>query len=179
MLADVIVDLQYGDCGKGKVANHLCKVNNYTHVVRYNGGCNAGHTIYHEGNKLVTHHIPCGVLHGIRSIIGPGCVLNVDQFFREIEELESAGISTKGLIKVASNVHIITDFHIAQDSKDTEIGTTKRGNGPAYRDKYARKGMVALEMPELAEYIVDMYEELHNNEEFEEVKILFEGGISK
>jgi adenylosuccinate synthase len=175
MLADVIVDLQYGDCGKGKVANHLCKVNNYTHVVRYNGGCNAGHTIYHEGNKLVTHHIPCGVLHGIRSIIGPGCVLNVDQFFREIEELESAGISTKGLIKVASNVHIITDFHIAQDSKDTEIGTTKRGNGPAYRDKYARKGMVALEMPELAEYIVDMYEELHNNEEFEEVKILFEG----
>ncbi len=175
MLADVIVDLQYGDCGKGKVANHLCKVNNYTHVVRYNGGCNAGHTIYHEGNKLVTHHIPCGVLHGIRSIIGPGCVLNVDQFFREIEELESAGISTKGLIKVASNVHIITDFHIAQDSKDTEIGTTKRGNGPAYRDKYARKGMVALEMPELAEYIIDMYEELHNNEEFEEVKILFEG----
>lgn len=175
MLADVIVDLQYGDCGKGKVANHLCKVNNYTHVVRYNGGCNAGHTIYHEGNKLVTHHIPCGVLHGIRSIIGPGCVLNVDQFFREIEELESAGISTKGLIKVASNVHIITDFHIAQDSKDTEIGTTKRGNGPAYRDKYARKGMIALEMPELAEYIIDMYEELHNNEEFEEVKILFEG----
>jgi len=175
MLADVIVDLQYGDCGKGKVASHLCTTNDYTHVIRYNGGCNAGHTIYHKGNKIVTHHIPCGVLHGIKSIIGPGCVLNVDQFFKEIEELEEAGIDTTGLIKIASNVHIITDFHMAQDSKDTEIGTTKRGNGPAYRDKYARKGMVALEMPMLAEYIIDIYEELHNNKDHDEVKVLFEG----
>ena len=175
MLADVIVDLQYGDCGKGKIANHLCKSNDYTHVVRYNGGCNAGHTIYHNGKKLVTHHIPCGVLHGIKSVIGPGCVLNVGQFFKEISELEDAGINTRGLIKIASNVHIITDFHVAQDSKDTEIGTTKRGNGPAYRDKYARRGMIALEVPELSEYIIDMYEELHNNHEFDEVKVLFEG----
>lgn len=175
MLADVIVDLQYGDCGKGKVANHLCKINDYTHVVRYNGGCNAGHTIYHNGQKLITHHIPCGVLHGIKSIIGPGCVLNVDQFFKEIQELEEAGIDTKDLIKVASNVHIITDFHLAQDKRESEIGTTKRGNGPAYRDKYDRKGMIALEIPDLAEYIIDMYQELHNNEEHDEVKILFEG----
>ena len=175
MLSDVIVDLQYGDCGKGKVANHLCKINDYTHVIRYNGGCNAGHTIYHNGKKLITHHIPCGVLHGIKSIIGPGCVLNVDQFFKEIQELEEAGINTKGLIKIASNVHIITDFHLAQDRKDNEIGTTKRGNGPAYRDKYARKGMIALEIPDLAEYIIDMYQELHNNDDFEEIKILFEG----
>ena len=175
MLADVIVDLQYGDCGKGKVASHLCKINDYTHVIRYNGGCNAGHTIYHNGKKLITHHIPCGVLHGIKSIIGPGCVLNVDQFFREIKELEDAGIETDGLIKVASNGHIITDFHLAQDKKDSEIGTTKRGNGPAYRDKYARKGMIALEMPDLSPYIIDMYEEIHNNEEYDEIKILFEG----
>jgi adenylosuccinate synthase len=114
-------------------------------------------------------------LHGIKSIIGPGCVLNIDQFFKEIKELEDAGIDTSGLIKVASNVHIITDFHMAQDRKDSEIGTTKRGNGPAYRDKYARKGMIALDVPDLAPFIIDMYEELHNNEEFDEVKILFEG----
>ena len=175
MLADVIVDLQYGDCGKGKVASHLCSINDYTHVIRYNGGCNAGHTIYHEGKKLITHHIPCGVLHGIKSIIGPGCVLNVDRFFEEIKELEDAGINTKDLIKISSNTHIITDFHVIQDSKDTEIGTTKRGNGPAYRDKYARKGMLAIEMPILAEYIIDIYDELHNNREHDEVKILFEG----
>jgi len=175
MLADVIVDLQYGDCGKGKVASHLCKINDYTHVVRYNGGCNAGHTIYHNGQKLITHHIPCGVLHGIKSIIGPGCVLNVDQFFKEIKELEDVGIDTQDLIKIASNVHIITDFHLAQDRKDSEIGTTKRGNGPAYRDKYARRGMIALEMPDLAPFIIDMYEELHNNKEHDEIKVLFEG----
>ena len=84
MLADVIVDLQYGDCGKGKIASYLCSQNDYTHVIRYNGGCNAGHTIYHNGKKLITHHIPCGVLHGIRSVIGPGCVLNLNQFFDEI-----------------------------------------------------------------------------------------------
>ncbi len=175
MLADVIVDLQYGDCGKGKIANYLCSQNDYTHVVRYNGGCNAGHTIYHNGKKLVTHHIPCGVLHGIKSVIGPGCVLNLNQFFDEIEMLENAGVDTKGLIKIASNVHIITDFHMAEDKKDTEIGTTKRGNGPAYRDKYARRGMIALEIPDLEDYIIDMYDELHNNKEFDEVKILFEG----
>ena len=175
MLADVIVDLQYGDCGKGKIANYLCSQNNYTHVVRYNGGCNAGHTIYHNGKKLITHHIPCGVLHGIRSVIGPGCVLNLNQFFDEIDMLEEAGVNTRGLIKIASNVHIITDFHMAEDKKDTEIGTTKRGNGPAYRDKYARKGMIALEIPDLEEYIVDMYDEIHNNKEFDDIQILFEG----
>ena len=92
MIADVIVDLQYGDCGKGKVAHHLCKTGDYTHVIRYNGGCNAGHTSYHEGKKYVTHHIPCGVFFGIKSIIGPGCVINAKQFAKEVAELEEDGI---------------------------------------------------------------------------------------
>ena len=82
MIADVVVDLQYGDCGKGKIAHALCKENNYTHVIRYNGGCNAGHTIYHNNRKFVTHHIPCGVFFGIKTIIGPGCVVHVDTFLR-------------------------------------------------------------------------------------------------
>ena len=69
MIADVVVDLQYGDCGKGKVAHHLCKTRQYTHIIRYNGGCNAGHTIYHKGTKFITHHIPCGVFFGIKSIL--------------------------------------------------------------------------------------------------------------
>ncbi len=66
---DVIVDLQYGDTGKGKVAHFLCTQNKYTHVIRYNGGANAGHTIYHKGVKFVTHQVPVGVFYGIRSII--------------------------------------------------------------------------------------------------------------
>ena len=175
MIADIVVDLQYGDCGKGKVAHDLCRKNNYTHVIRYNGGCNAGHTIYHEGKKFVTHHIPCGVFFGVRSVIGPGCVLNIKQLFKEIKELEDGGIEVKKLLKISSNTHIITDFHLAQDGQDEIIGTTKRGNGPAYRDKYDRKGVRAIQFPELAPYVVDMYTELHNNEEFPNPEILFEG----
>jgi len=175
VLADVVVDLQYGDSGKGKVSHHLCRVNDYTHVIRYNGGCNAGHTIYHEGKKFVTHHIPCGVFFGVRSVIGPGCVINAKQFMSEIEELKESGFDVENLVKIASNAHVITDFHVAQDKKDSEIGTTKKGNGPAYRDKYDRKGVRAIEFPEFTPYIIDMYTELHENEEFKEVKVLFEG----
>ena len=175
MFADVVVDLQFGDCGKGKVAHHLCKTEGYTHVIRYNGGCNAGHTIYHNGKKFITHHIPCGVFFGIRSVIGSGCVINIDNLMQEIEQLESAGIDVRNLLKIASNAHIITDFHMKEDSKDTTIGTTKRGNGPAYRDKYARRGVRAIEEPRLSDFIIDMYTEIHNNEDFDEIKILFEG----
>ena len=67
-MADVIVDLQYGDCGKGKVTNSLLKSGGYTHCVRYNGGHNAGHTIYNDGKKVVTHIVPSGVLQGVKSI---------------------------------------------------------------------------------------------------------------
>ena len=175
MIADIVVDLQYGDCGKGKIAHALCKEKDYTHVIRYNGGCNAGHTIYHNGKKFITHHIPCGVFFGIKSIIGPGCVVHVDTFLKEIEELEKEGIPAKKLVSVSSNAHLITDFHKAEDKKDTKIGTTKRGNGPAYRDKYARKGIRAMEDPRLQPYIISIYHELYENEEFDNIEILFEG----
>ena len=94
MIADIVVDLQYGDCGKGKIAHNLCRINDYTHVIRYNGGCNAGHTIFHEGKKFITHHIPCGVFFGIKSIIGPGCVLRPDKFLEEVKTLEDSGFDT-------------------------------------------------------------------------------------
>ena len=173
MIADIVVDLQYGDCGKGKVAHHLLENGNYTHCIRYNGGCNAGHTIFHEGKRFITHHIPAGVFHGVRSIIGPGCVVNLQQFFNEIGELEKGGIDCAGLIKIAENAHIITDEHLEQDGEDTAIGTTKRGNGPAYRDKYDRVGTRAKDVPALDKYLVDVYDELHNNES--PVEILLEG----
>jgi len=173
LIADVVVDLQYGDCGKGKVTNHLCKTEDYTHVIRYNGGCNAGHTIYHNGRKLITHHIPCGVLHGIKSIIGPGCVVYPDQLFAEIKELEDAGIPARRFVRVARNTHVITRAHVREDGRDDAIGTTKRGNGPAYRDKYSRTGVRAEDVEALQDYIVDIYDELHNSDD--EVRILFEG----
>lgn len=173
MEADIVVDLQYGDSGKGKVTHFLAKSKKYTHVLRYNGGCNAGHTIFHKGKKFVTHQIPAGVFWGIPSIIGAGCVLDPVQFFKEIKELEAGGVKTKGLIFIAKNTHIITDAHKHEDAKDAKIGTTKRGNGPAYRDKYERTGLRAESVPELAPYVIDLYEEFHHNKK--KVKILCEG----
>ena len=163
MIADVVLGLQYGDEGKGKITHHLCKTGGYTHVVRFNGGCNAGHTIYHNGKKFVTHHIPAGVFFGIKSIIGPGCVVDPKQFFKELEELRDGGIDIDELVFIAENAHIITDEHLEEDSKDTAIGTTKRGNGPAYREKYARNGFVAKDIPRLQPYLVNFYDELHKN----------------
>ncbi len=119
---DIIVDLQYGDSGKGKVAHFLCKTKKYTHVLRYNGGCNAGHTIFHKGKKFITHHIPAGVFWGIKSIIGPGCVVDPVQFLKEIKMLEDGGIKTKGKIFVAKNTQgILCDESIARTLAKTCI----------------------------------------------------------
>ena len=112
------------------------------------------------------------VFFGIKSIIGPGCVVHVDTFLKELDNLEKEGIPAKKLVHVASNAHLITDFHRAEDGKDEEIGTTKRGNGPAYRDKYGRKGVRATEDPRLQPYIISMYHELYENDAYNDIKIL-------
>tara|TARA_R110000824_G_scaffold92217_2_gene223847 strand:+ start:3900 stop:4886 length:987 start_codon:yes stop_codon:yes gene_type:complete len=164
LITDIVIGLQHGDEGKGKVTHHLLKSGNYTHCIRFNGGCNAGHTIYHEGEKFVTHHIPAGVFFGIPSIIGPGCVLNVNKLFKEIVELTERGVQLARTLKIASNVHIITAEHVEEDAKDEIIGTTKSGNGPAYRDKYARRGVRAADIDFLRPFLIDVYEELHNQE---------------
>ena len=157
---DVVVDLQYGDCGKGKVTHHLSRTKKYTHVLRYNGGCNAGHTIFHKGKKFVTHQIPAGVFFGVRSIIGSGCVVSVEQFFKEIQMLEAGGVRTKGKIFIATNAHVITPANKAEDRKrGGRIGTTGQGNGPAYRDKYGRTGVRAESLKRLKPYLIDMYDE--------------------
>lgn len=157
---DVIVDLQYGDCGKGKIAHHLARTDTYTHVLRYNGGANAGHTIFHNGKKFVTHQIPAGVFFGIPSIIGSGCVLDPEQFFAELAMLKDGGVETDGKIFVAKNTHLITAAYKEEDrQKGGKIGTTGRGNGPAYREKYGRTGTRAQDLPELKPYLVDLYDE--------------------
>jgi adenylosuccinate synthase len=173
MLADIVVGLQHGDEAKGKVTHRLCEKGkeSYTHVLRYNGGGNAGHTIYHNGQKFITHYIPAGVFHGIKSILGSGCVINVRDFFKEIRMLKEGGIDTS-LIKVANNCHVITEEHLYEDVKDEKIGTTKRGNGPAYRDKYYRQGQLAEDVPGLKPYLIDLYKEFHENGP---VNILCEG----
>lgn len=170
---DVIVDLQYGDCGKGKVAHYLSHKNSYTHVLRYNGGANAGHTIYHNGKKFVTHIVPAGVFFGVKSIVGCGCVVDPEKFFKELKDIESGGIDTKGKIFIAKNAHLVTNAHKEEDAqKGGAIGTTGSGNGPAYREKYGRTGTRASDSPELKDYLVDLYEEWYKNGD---VAILAEG----
>ena len=105
------------------------------------------------------------VFFGIKSIIGPGCVVNPAQFFKELKELKEGGVETDGLIFIADNTHVITAEHLEEDNEDTTIGTTKRGNGPAYREKYARNGFLAKDIPYLQPYLVNIYDELHKNEQ--------------
>ncbi len=163
MKADFVIDFSFGDCGKGKVSHHLLKDGGYTHCIRYNGSSNAGHTIYHHGKKLVTHLIPAGVFFGVKSIVGPGCVLNVKKFFDEINYLEDNGINARSLVKISKNTHIVTDAHLQEEIGETAIGTTKSGVGPAYRDKYARSGIRAESIPELKPFLVDFHEEVFSN----------------
>jgi len=170
---DIVIGLSYGDEAKAKCTHHLLKKktlfgrNKYDYCMRFNGSCNAGHTIYHNGKKIITHSIPIGVVNGIKSIIGRGCVLNPNKFFEEIEYLENNGINCRDLIKIDYATHIITPEHIAEDSKDVKIGTTKMGNGQAYRDKYARIGVRAESIKELQPFLIDIYQELYseNNKE--------------
>ena len=156
---DIIVDLQYGDSGKGKVAHFLCKKKKYTHVIRYNGGGNAGHTIFHNGVKFVTHQVPVGVFFGVKSIIGSGCAVDPEKLLKEIQNLEKNGIKASGKVFVARNAHIVTKAHKEEDGSDKKIGTTKQGIGPMYRDKYGRTGIRAESVKVLKPYLIDLYEE--------------------
>jgi adenylosuccinate synthase len=172
ILADVVVDLQFGDCGKGKVTHQLAREGEYTHVFRFNGGSNAGHTIFHEGKKFVTHLIPAGVFHGITSVIGSGCVINVDKLLQEIEVLESNGIDVRSFLKIAKNAHLVLQSHIDEESQEDKIGTTRTGTGPAYRDKYARTGRLAELDCRLKDFLVDPYDVIFDGKQ---KKILLEG----
>jgi len=161
LYADVIVDCQAGDTGKGKIAHALLKSNSYDLVVRYNGGSNAGHTVYHNGQKIVTHQVPMGVLHGIPSIIGLGCVVNLEKLEQELADLDAAGINTTGLLFIDKRAHLVTPEHLEEDSQDTRLGTTRQGIGPAYRHKYGRTGvrMEDVEVSPSAPYtVVDSYD---------------------
>jgi len=139
---DIIFGLAWGDEGKGKISNAISK--NYDIVCRWNGGPNAGHTVYINNKKYKTHIIPCGVFQNKLSVIGPNCVINIDKFFDEIEYLKKEGFDTS-LIKVSSKTHIITDKHIEYDLKflKPKLGTTGQGIAPAYADKALRIGRLA------------------------------------
>jgi adenylosuccinate synthase len=143
---DVVVGLAWGDEGKGKVTSSLAKDASYDYVCRFNGGPNAGHTVYLNDKQYKTHLIPSGVFHGIPSIIGPGCVINPAKFMDEIQYLEKNGFDTS-LVKVSPRAHVITGDHISYDRNYlSHLGTTGQGIAPCYADKMLRKGIRAGEV---------------------------------
>jgi adenylosuccinate synthase len=141
----VLVGIQWGDEGKGKVTDLLAEHTDV--VVRYQGGNNAGHTIVVEGERYALHLVPTGVLYShCTPVIGAGVVVNPQVLIEEIETLNGRGIDTARLL-VSGNAHLIMPYHLELD-RVTErwlgknrLGTTKRGIGPAYADKAARIGL--------------------------------------
>ncbi len=141
-----VLGAQWGDEGKGKIVDMLTP--HFSSVARYQGGHNAGHTVYVEGQKFVLHLIPSGILHpGVTCVIGNGVVVDPDALFKEIDELARLGVSVDGRLLVSEKAHVILPYHrefdVLSEARrgDRKIGTTSRGIGPAYEDKIGRRGI--------------------------------------
>jgi adenylosuccinate synthase len=141
-----VLGAQWGDEGKGKIVDMLTP--HFAAVARYQGGHNAGHTVYVKGKKFVLHLIPSGILHpGVMCVIGNGVVIDPQALFVEIDELARNGIGVEGRLLVSEKAHVILPYHRELDvlsearRGERKIGTTSRGIGPAYEDKIGRRGI--------------------------------------
>ncbi len=145
MPATVIVGAQWGDEGKGKIVDLLASESDL--VCRYQGGPNAGHTIVVGDEVYKIRAIPSGIIQGKQSAIGAGCVVDPAVLIGELDELEARGHETAGLVFVSGNAHLIMPWHVSLDGSrerrlgNLQIGTTRRGIGPAYADKATRIGI--------------------------------------
>jgi adenylosuccinate synthase len=142
--ATVIVGAQWGDEGKGKIVDLLAQHSDM--VCRYQGGPNAGHTIIADGETYKFKHMPSGILWGKECVLGAGCVIDPGVFIEELDDLDSRRISTE-TVRLSGNAHLVMPWHVALDQASErrlgklQIGTTRRGIGPAYADKSARLGI--------------------------------------
>ena len=141
-----VLGAQWGDEGKGKIVDMLTP--HFAAVARYQGGHNAGHTVYVGGKKFVLHLIPSGILHpGVKCIIGNGVVIDPQALFKEVDELARMGTSVAGRLLISEKAHVILPYHRELDvlsearRGERKIGTTSRGIGPAYEDKIGRRGI--------------------------------------
>ena len=138
----VVVGAQWGDEGKGKIVDVLAERADL--VVRYQGGANAGHTVHTTEGEFVLHQIPSGILQGAVCIVGNGVVLDPETLFTELDALTSRGIRTEHKLYVSERAHLTLPFHKLLDrarEQREKIGTTGRGIGPTYEDKYGRRGI--------------------------------------
>jgi adenylosuccinate synthase len=141
-----VLGAQWGDEGKGKIVDLLTP--HFSIVARYQGGHNAGHTVFTGGRKVVLHLIPSGILHpGVTCIIGNGVVVDPEALFREVDTLAPLGVDISGRLLVSDRAHLILPYHRELDvlaearRGERRIGTTSRGIGPAYEDKIGRRGV--------------------------------------
>ena len=141
-----VLGAQWGDEGKGKIVDLLTP--HFSIVARYQGGHNAGHTVYVSGTKFVLRLIPSGILHaGVTCIIGNGLVVDLQALFAEVDELTRNGVDVARRLVISDKAHLILPYHRDLDllsearRGERKIGTTSRGIGPAYEDKIARRGI--------------------------------------
>ena len=147
----IIVGAQWGDEGKGKIVDLLSEKADI--VARYQGGANAGHTIVFQGKKFVLHLIPSGILHPhCQCVIGNGVVIDPVALMEEIQMLEKLGISIEGRLFISHKAHLIMPYHkILDAARESQaagqsIGTTGRGIGPSYIDKFSRVGIRIVDL---------------------------------
>jgi adenylosuccinate synthase len=141
-----VLGAQWGDEGKGKIVDLLTP--HFAIVARYQGGHNAGHTVYANGKKFILRLVPSGILHpGVLCVIGNGLVVDPAALFAELDELKKAGVDPGDRIVISDKAHLILPYHrdldlLAEARRgERKIGTTSRGIGPAYEDKIARRGI--------------------------------------
>ncbi len=149
MRVTVLVGSQWGDEGKGKIVDILSE--NYDIVTRYQGGANAGHTVTIGDKQYILHLIPSGILReNVICVIGNGVVIDPNALLDEIELLRKNGIDVEGRLFISHNAHLIMPYHKLLDNinenNGNKIGTTGRGIGPCYIDKYARKGIKIVDL---------------------------------
>jgi adenylosuccinate synthase len=147
----VVVGAQWGDEGKGKLVDVLAERADL--VVRYQGGANAGHTVVIGDKQFVLRQIPSGILHPrVTCLIGNGVVLEPENLFSELDSLHERGIDTSGRLYVSDRAHLVLPYHKLLDAaseKSQKLGTTGRGIGPAYEDKYGRRGIRVVDLRRL------------------------------
>ena len=145
----ILVGTQWGDEGKGKIVDYFSS--KFKAVCRFQGGHNAGHTIYQGKEKFVLHLIPSGIFYDhVKCFIGQGVILSLDSLLSEIDEIESKGINLEGKLRISRYCSLLLPIHakidqLREDHKNS-IGTTRRGIGPAYEDKTARRSIKAFDL---------------------------------
>tara|TARA_B100001123_G_C15204665_1_gene984754 strand:- start:16 stop:1275 length:1260 start_codon:yes stop_codon:yes gene_type:complete len=163
-MISAIIGAQWGDEGKGKIVDLLSK--DAKIVARFQGGANAGHTVYYNNQKIVLHQIPSGILRdNCECILGNGMVVDPIGLVDEIKMVESYGVKCMDNIHIATNAHIVTPIHkeidlASEKASNNKIGTTGRGIGPTYVDKYDRNGLRASELGDESYIITHLQKKL-------------------